>query len=292
MRYLYYPGCSLKGTGRAYEESMLAVFQALDVLVEELPDWNCCGATAYMAVDELKAFALAARNLALAERMDTDTPPADLIAPCNACYLVLNKAQRYITENESIGNKIHTALAAGDMTYSGGVHVRHPLDILLHDIGVERIKTAVKKPLEGMRVACYYGCQIVRPYATFDDQYNPTSMNQLMWALGAETVDWPLKTRCCGGSLTGTIEELGHRLSFILVKEAINRGANIIATSCPLCHFNLECYQKQWQTRYHDDAHMAVAYFTQIMGMAFGIEEKRLGMRRLFVPPAYIAAVS
>jgi len=124
----------------------------------------------------------------------------------------------------------------------------------------------------------------VRPYAEFDNQDEPTTMDRLMKALGAEVVDWPLKTRCCGGSLTGTVSEVGQRLSFLLLKEAAKRGCDVIATACPLCQFNLECYQSTMNRRYNDSVNVPVAYFTQLMGMAFGLENKKLGLQRLFVP--------
>lgn len=282
MNYLYYPGCSLKSTGKAYEESLLAVVNALGIELKELEDWNCCGATSYMSIDEKKAFALAARNLALAE--ETGTGEVQMMAPCAACYLVLNKTQHVLDETPELKSDIVNALQAAQLQYTGRVKVRHPLDIFVNDFGLDALKAKVKKPLQGMKVACYYGCQIVRPYATFDDQYRPLTMDRIMQALGAEVIDWPLKTRCCGGSLTGTIEEVGLRLNYILLREAKRRGADIVATACPLCQFNLECYQGKLSAQNHDQIEMPVAYFTQLMGLALGLSEKQLGLQRLFVP--------
>lgn len=286
MNYTYYPGCSLKGMGKAYDESLRAVFESLGLSLTELKDWNCCGATAYMSIDEMKAFALAARNLALAEKqVDADGGgEVELVAPCAACYLVLSKAQRYLGEYPEVGRKIRDALDAVNLRCENRVRVRHPLDVLVNDVGLERIRGLVKRPLDGLPVASYYGCQIVRPYATFDNQHEPTSMDRLMQAVGAEPVDWPLKTRCCGGSLTGTTEEVGLRLNYILLKEAKKRGASLIVTACPLCQFNLECYQDRIVRRFREDVSMPVAYFTQLMGYAIGIEPHKLGLQRLFVP--------
>jgi heterodisulfide reductase subunit B len=292
MNYLYFPGCSLKGSGRAYEESFLAVSKVMGIGISELEDWNCCGATAYMAVSERKSFALTARNLAIAEKHADRRGTVDMIAPCAACYLALTKTQKYLAEYEDISNKVHLALETAGLSYEGRVRIRHPLDVYLNDIGLEKIKSAVKRPLAGMKVACYYGCQIVRPFAVFDDKDNPTSMNKIMQALGAETISWPLKTRCCGGSLTGTIQEVGMRLSYIILREARRLGANVVATACPLCQFNLECYQKDMSKSYHDKIEMPVAYFTQLMGRAFGLRDKELGMQRIFVPPKPIQATA
>jgi heterodisulfide reductase subunit B len=162
--------------------------------------------------------------------------------------------------------------------------VRHPLDILVNDIGIERIAKAVVRPMKGMKVACYYGCQVVRPFETFDHAAYPTTMDRLVTALGATAIDWPMKARCCGGSLTGTIQEAGLRLNRALLKEAEKRGANIILTCCPLCQHNLECYQKRINRRFGESIHIPVAYFTQFIGLALGIPRKELGIQRLFIP--------
>lgn len=289
MNYLYYPGCSLKSTGKAYEESLLAVTAALGIGLTELDNWNCCGATSYMSIDEKKAFALAARNLALAE--ETGKGDIQLLAPCAACYLVLNKTQHMLDESPEIKRDIVNALNAAQLDYTGRVQVRHPLDVFVNDFGLDALKTKTTKPLKGMKIACYYGCQIVRPYATFDDQYAPITMDRILEAMGAEVIDWPLKTRCCGGSLTGTIEEVGLRLNYILLREAKRRGANVVATACPLCQFNLECYQDKLSKQNEDRIEMPVAYFTQLMGLGLGLSEQQLGLQRLFVPVKTAAAV-
>lgn len=290
MKYLYYPGCSLKCTNRAYEESVLAIFQALQTEVEELQDWNCCGATAYMSVDEMKSFALAARNLALAERQG-NPPTVELLAPCSGCYLVLSKTQHYLEEYSEVGRTIDQALQAAQLNYGRQVRVRHPLDVLVHEIGLSKVADKITRPLEGLKVACYYGCQIVRPYAAFDDQVNPRTMDDLMLTLGAKTVDWPLKTRCCGGSLMGTLPDVGIPLSYILLKEAQKRGADVVATACPLCQFNLECYQDRMSQQFKEKLELPIVYFTQLVGLALGIPERQLGLQRLLIPMPLVPAV-
>lgn len=285
MNYHYFPGCSLKGSGRSYEESVLSVFKTLGISVKELENWNCCGATSYMSVDENRAFALAARNLALTEEQHVgETGQPQLMAPCNACYLVLSKTQRNLQEYPVIAKKIGNALGAAQMHYSGSVQIRHPLDILVNDYGLEKVAEKVKKPLKGLKVACYYGCQIVRPFSTFDDQYNPTSMDRLITALGGEPIEWSLKTRCCGGSLTGTIREVGMRLSYVLLREAKKLGADIIITACPLCQFNLECFQGIMKKEFEEDVSIQVGYFTQLLGVALGLSDHDLGIQRNFMP--------
>jgi len=287
MKYLYYPGCSCSGktTGRAYAESLTAVLQDLNVTYEELEDWNCCGATMYMSVDEQQAFAMSARNLALAERQGENGAAAPtLTTPCAACYTILNKTQHYIDEYPKVGKKIHSALAAADLSYRGKVEVRHPLDIMVNDIGLEEIASRVKQPLKGVKVASYYGCLLVRPYATFDDQDNPTTMDRLMAALGAEPVDWSLKTRCCGASLSGTMADVAVRLGYILLSEARRCGADVVATACPFCQFNLECFQQPMIKDHKLAGEIPIAYFTQLTGIALGLPDKALGLHRLSVP--------
>jgi heterodisulfide reductase subunit B len=282
--YTYYPGCSLKGTGRAYEESFLAVCKVLDVAMEELKDWNCCGATAYMAVDETKALSLAARNLALAEQ-----EKRDIVAPCSGCYLVLEKSRRAVQDYKGPGDRVRSALKSVGLSYKGRINVRHPLDVFVNDIGLEAIREKIKKPLTGLKIAPYYGCQIVRPYSTFDDQIYPVTMDRLFETLGAEVVDYPLKTRCCGGSLTGTIPEVGQRLSVILLREARKKQADLMATCCPLCQFNLDSYQDEISARFGEST-MPVVYFTQLMGLAFGLSAEELGLKRNIVPATPVLA--
>lgn len=289
MKYLYFPGCSLKSTGKPYEESIKSVFRALDLEIEELTDWNCCGATAYMAVDELKSFSLCARNLALAAKQQGNGKdgPVQLIAPCSACYSLLLKSQHYIQENPEVRRVVKTALEevgydAGELHHK--IRIRHPLDVLANDIGAERIRARVKKPLQGLKVIPYYGCLLVRPYATFDDPYNPVSMDRLIQALGAEPVDWSLKTRCCGGTLSGTIQGVGLRLGYLLLKEACRKKGELLLTACPLCQFDLECFQDDMNTRFQHPVQLPVAYFSQLIGKAFALSDREVAAQRLFLP--------
>jgi len=287
MEYTYYPGCSLKGTGKHYEESILPVFKELCIELYELEDWNCCGATAYMSVDEMSAFALASRNLSIAEKAGRD-----IMAPCSACYLVLKKTKDYMKEYSEIGRKVHKALAAAGLQFNDTIDVKHPLQVLVGDFGLEAMGAKVKNKLDGYKVAPYYGCQIVRPYKDFDDSIYPTSMDRLLETLGAEVVDYHLKTRCCGGSLTGTIEEVGLRLNYILLNEAQKRGANCIATVCPLCQFNLECYQDKINSEYGSQISMPILYLPQLIGLALDIPREELGFNRSLVDLEPLLAIA
>jgi heterodisulfide reductase subunit B len=277
--YLYYPGCSLKGTGVQYEKSLLACMEALDIKVSELPDWNCCGATSYMAVNEKSAFGMAARNIAIAEREEKD-----VLAPCSACYMVLNKAVTYANEYPDLKCALQKAMNAVDMDFDGNrQEIIHPLHMLVYQYGLEKIEAQVKRPLKGMKIFPYYGCLIARPKAVYDDATYPVSMDMLMGTLGADVIDHTLKTRCCGGTITGTISEVGLRMVYILLKEAKKKGAEAIVTICPLCQFNLEAYQKKVEKVYKEKFDLPVLYFTQLLGVALGVEEKKLGFEHQII---------
>ncbi len=287
MSYAYYPGCSAKGTAKSYEESLFAVFKALGSDLDELDDWNCCGATAFPSLDRDKAFALAARNLALAEKEAPGDSVIDLVAPCAGCYRAFVKTQRAFDEDEAAKERANKALQAVGLRYQGRVRARHPLDVLVNDIGLERVAEAVTRPLKGVKVACYYGCLLVRPNALFDDQHNPTSMDRLMRAIGGEPIEWPLKTSCCGGScycggpLIGTMPDATLRLSYVLLREARKRGADIVVTVCSLCQFNLEAFQDRMSREFDDPFEMIVAFLPQVLGIALGQDERTLGIQRL-----------
>jgi heterodisulfide reductase subunit B len=276
--YVYYPGCSLKGSSRAYEESILPVFKEIGMPLQELEDWNCCGATAYFSVDDTMAAAVCGRNLALAEKVGKD-----IIAPCAGCYLTLKKSNIFLAGSQPKAAKILKDLKSVGCEYQGKVAVKHPLQVLSEDVGLPKIKESVRRPLKGLKVACYYGCQLVRPYTDFDDPDYPTKLDRLLEAVGAESVNYSAKTRCCGGSLTGTIEEVGLRLNYILLKEAKRKGADAIVTICPLCQFNLEITQAKAGRKYKDDVAMPILYFSQLLGLAMGIAKEDLGFSRSIV---------
>ncbi len=274
MTYQYFPGCSLRATGAAYEESLQELFRVLGIRLEELEDWNCCGATSYMAIDEGSAFVLSARNLSIAGKKETD-----LVAPCSACYMVLHKAQDYARHYPELGARVRAALAAAELPQINHVRVRHPLEVLYNDIGVAKIKALAKRKWRGGRVACYYGC-VVRPYGEVDRPHNPTRMDEMLQAAGVPTVEHALKTKCCGGSLTGTIHEVGVRLNYILLKEAARKGAECVVTICPLCQFNLDAYQAEIRKDTGEPINMPVLYFTQVLAWLLGGDPRKLGLKR------------
>lgn len=275
-RYLYYPGCSLKGTGIAYEESLLTTLRLLEIPVQELPDWNCCGATAYMSVSETSATLMAARNLALAWQ----TGSRDLLAPCNACYLALRKSQDLVAHHPQVARAVEQFLEQAGLPHLDSVRVRHPLEVLYTDVGIQRLRELTTRRVQGARMACYYGCQAVRPYGEVDDSHDPRRMDEILRAVGVDVVEYTLKTKCCGGSLTGTIHDVGVRLNYILLKEAIRQGAQAIVTICPLCQFNLDAYQAEIRKQTGEPIDMPVLYLTQVVGWALGGSFRELGLHR------------
>jgi heterodisulfide reductase subunit B len=278
MKYTYYPGCSVMATANLYQESIDAISPKIGIELEELDDWNCCGATAYMSVKELMSFAISARNLALAEPFHRD-----VVTPCSACYLVLNKTNQYFAEYPELRKKLGQALEAGGLSYSGNVKVRHLLDVIVNDVGPEKLSSLVTKKLGGLRVVPYYGCQIVRPEMGFDDPDDPQSMDRLIESLGAEVVPYPMKTKCCGASLMGTEEDLALRLCCELLRNAEEAEAHCMVTICPLCQMNLDVYQRKVNRLCGTKHKLPVLYFTQLIGIALDLDPKDLGLQKLAV---------
>jgi heterodisulfide reductase subunit B len=277
--YAYYPGCSLESTGRPYDLSIREVFNTLGMGLREIEDWNCCGATMYMSVDKIVGYAVSARNLALAQHMGLE-----ICAPCSSCYTILRKTNRHISWNVHSREIINAALKAANLEYTNPVEVRHPLDILVNDVGIEKIQEACQFQFQGLRVAPYYGCQIVRPVYHFDDLDEPMTMDHLFSAIGLNVVDYADKVRCCGGMLMTTYEEVALSLNNHLLKEAEINGAEVIATVCPLCQMNLEAYQEQINHRYNLKHRMPIVYFSQLLGLALGISPAKLGLDILMIP--------
>ncbi|MDW8129508.1 MAG: CoB--CoM heterodisulfide reductase iron-sulfur subunit B family protein [Bryobacterales bacterium] len=280
MEYLYYPGCSLEGAARPYDESLRAVFRALGLRLKELEDWNCCGATIYMSVDETTSLAVSARNLALAGR----DGGRDLVAPCSACYTVLLKTNRFLRESPELREKVGRLLREAGLSYGLDVRVRHPLDVLVNDVGIATIAAAATRRLEGLRFAPYYGCQIVRPERGFDHSEFPESLDELFRALGAEPVYYPVKTRCCGGMLMTTYPEVCLELVRELLACAVENGAACILSTCPLCQVNLEAYQNRVNKAFGASYAVPILFFTQLLGLALGCEERALGLQRNLIP--------
>jgi heterodisulfide reductase subunit B len=280
-RYAYYPGCSLTGTASEYDASVRLVLERLGVELAEIPGWTCCGASAAPAVSALLALALPARNLALAER---DLPGCDVLAPCSACYLNLLTARQEARRDHRLHARVQEALEGEHLPWANAAPVRHLLDVLANDIGPARIAAAAERPLAGLVLAPYYGCQTLRPYAAFDDPEHPTSMDAVLRAAGAEVLEWDKGARCCGASLSTTRRQAAlPRIAEILRAAA---GADAVVTVCPMCQMNLEAFQRQAGL----PGPVAVLYLSQVLGLAMGLDPGQVQLgRNLAVPPGFLA---
>jgi len=271
MEYIYYPGCSLEGTALEYDVSTRAAMGALGAELTELNDWTCCGASAADATSYLLSMVLAARNLALAEGMDVDV---DIMIPCSACYLNLRKVEDHVQQDGTLKGKINEALEEEGLAYNGDVKVRHLLDVMVNDVDPEAIAPLVKKNLDGLRVAIYYGCQALRPYATYDDHEQPRSLEPLIQALGADIHPWEMGAKCCGAALMTTKKDVAMELTGSLLKAA--QGAECIITVCPMCEMNLEAFQEAISKARGEDLAIPVLYLPQLIGLALGLSKNEL----------------
>ncbi|MGD8624395.1 MAG: CoB--CoM heterodisulfide reductase iron-sulfur subunit B family protein [Anaerolineae bacterium] len=277
LRYAYYPGCSQEASAEEYNESLKAVARHLERMdLVEMDDWNCCGATPAATVHPLLPHALAARNLAIAEEMGME-----LVAPCAACYKNMNKASHALDDDPDLLAQINATLDGHQLGQPP--RVRHPLDVVVNDVGVENIP--VEKPLRGLKVASYYGCLITRPEGGFDDPEYPQSMDRLMEALGAEAVDWAYKTKCCGGAIYMTTEDVSFSMSADILAHAKAAGANAIAAGCPFCQLLLDLYQDKLEAIRDTTFDIPIFFFSQLMGLAMGLDRDELGLDKLVVSP-------
>jgi heterodisulfide reductase subunit B len=245
---------------------------------QETRDWNCCGATTYFYIDELLAYTLCARNLAIAEKTGLD-----VVAPCSACYKNMYFTSAALKKDVDLAEHVNFALEEDDLQYNGKVNIKHLIEVFSQDISPEELKSKVTNPLEGVRVAPYYGCQIVRPQKEKEDVEQPQFFENILTSIGATPVNFPLKMRCCGGSLIISSRTAALSMVRNLLQCAVDSQANVIATACPMCQVNLECYQQQVNTEFGTNFSFPVMYFTQLIGIALGIPGKKLGIGKEFI---------
>lgn len=276
MKLAYYPGCSLHSSSKEYSDSFVAVCKKLGIELEEIPDWVCCGASSAHSVSHLLSLALPAHTLVQAEKMGLD-----MVAPCAACYQRAKFAEYEMLNNPEMKAKIEQVI---EMEYKGKSRVLSVLEVLSM-IEEDKIKAAVTRPLTGVKVACYYGCVLVRPphICNVDDPENPTKMDRIVALLGGEPVDWPYKTECCGASHIFTMKDACLKLGRDILQVAKDAGADIIAVACPLCHVNLDMRQTQINKKFGTSFNIPVVYITELMADAMGIDTSNM-FRRHFVP--------
>jgi len=280
MKFGYYPGCTLLGTAREFEESLFAIAKRIGLELEAIPDWNCCGATAAHNLSHLLSIALPARNLALAEKSGME----EILVPCSACYSRLAVARFELLENESLRKEVSELI---EMDYQGTARVLNIIEGLNKVFG-DSGEIKIVKPFEH-KVACYYGCLLVRPpkVVKFDRPEDPQSMDELMKKIGATPIDWAFKVECCGAGFSVSRTDLVAKLSGRIIEDATKRGADAIIVACPMCHSNLDMRRGDIEKALGKKYSVPVIYLTQAIGLALGIDEKELGLHRHLVPVVF-----
>ena len=276
MKYTFFPGCSLEATAKDFQTSTLAMAGKVGLELAELEDWICCGSTAAHSSDPLLADALPAQNLRAAKGQT-------VAVACAACYSRLKMANHHIASDAAVRAKVATVVG-GD--YDGLTPVRHLLEILSEDLG-PAVAKAIRRPLTGLKVACYYGCLLSRPpeVTQFDDAENPTVMDRLLQTAGATPVDWPHKTECCGASFSITDSSIVVELTNRVLGMAQAAGVDCVATACPLCQLNLDMRQRDVELKYGRRYNLPIFYFTQLLGLAMGCSASDVSLSSLIVDP-------
>jgi len=284
MEIPYYPGCTLNTKGKGFDNSARASARELGLELVELAEWNCCGATFPLLVDNMLDLAGPAQVLISARQAGER-----LAVACSTCYNVLRRTNKVIREDEDSREKLNFFLEAD---YSGDLEVLDLLQIVRDEIGFDKVKEAVTKPLAGLKVAAYYGCMILRPPAevAYDDPENPRVLDNLMTALGAEAVDYSHRGECCGAYLAVKSAEVTAEMSYTILSSAQRSGAELVVTNCPLCQFNLDRRQKAMGTRHAGFQPIPVLYFTQLLGIALGLDSSGFELDRHYVDPRPVLA--
>lgn len=277
MRVSYFPGCTLNTTGKGFDRAVRAASAAVGLELAELQEWNCCGATYPLIIDNMLELAAPAHVLVSARGEGSI-----LTTACTTCYNVLKRTNRFIREHPDERDRLNTFVEA---EYSGEVEVKDILHLLRDDIGFAAIQAAVQKPLAGLRVAAYYGCMVLRPPAevAYDDPDSPRSLDDLMVALGATPVEYPHKNECCGAYLAVSAPDVTREMVYTILRSAGAAGADAVVTNCPLCQFNLDRQQSTMHQYHAGYQARPVFYFSQLMGIALGLDPSEYGWERHYI---------
>ncbi|RMG28970.1 MAG: heterodisulfide reductase [Gammaproteobacteria bacterium] len=284
--YSFYPGCSSQKAASAsnYQVSVNAMCEVLDIELNEIPDWNCCSASiGYAGGGELPRLALSARNMALSEQAH---PDQDIVATCAACWLATRETQERLHADEELMKETNEALAAAGLKVQANKKVRHMVEVLIEDFGYEELGRHVKKPLEGMKIAGYVGCQTNRPFGIAGESFeNPKYLDKMIETVGAEPVeDYEKKVSCCGGALAFSEPDKSQALIKDIIEAAYDGGAEMIVTPCPVCQMNVEVYQDQINRKFGTHFKMPVVYYSQLLAVAYGKSAKEAGLDGQVVP--------
>jgi heterodisulfide reductase subunit B2 len=277
MKLAVYPGCSLNGSAREYYESVSMVLEKLNIEYSEVPDWNCCGATAAHNLNKDLSVVLPSKIIASAENNGNE----ELLVPCAACFNRLKSVQKKISEHPDIKEKVSAFL---EQKISATIRIRNIVEFISPKI-LQKKEEEIVKPFQ-KKVACYYGCLLVRPHEVveFDREEDPQFMEKIMVKIGAEPIDWAYKTECCGAGFTISNSEIVAKLSAKILEDAVDRGAEMLIVACPMCHANLDMRRPMIEKILKKEIKIPVLYITQAIGLALGIEAGKLGIRRHFVP--------
>lgn len=280
MRYGFFPGCTLESAAQELMISTQKVATALGVELIELDGWTCCGASHIQDISEDLSLSINARNIALGERLN-----APILTVCNTCTLMLRTAKQRIDEDATIKERVNEGLKEARMEYQGTSEVTHLLWMLIRGYGLDNLKAKVKRPLTGLRVANFYGCHIVRPpqIMGFENHLNPQSMEMVVAALGAESVDFDQRLACCGFHAVFPAEREVMKKTGVNCISARDSGADVMVTPCPLCQMQLDMYQPDAQKRFEESIRMPILHLPQLIGLALGFEPEELGIRRHIV---------
>jgi heterodisulfide reductase subunit B len=278
--YSFYPGCSSQKAASAsnYMTSVNSMCATLDIQLNEIPDWNCCSASiGYAGGGELPRLALSARNMAISEQAN---PGQDIVATCAACWLATKETQERLHQDEKLMAETNEALAQAGLKVKADQKVRHMVEVLIEDFGYEELGKHVKKPLDGVKIAGYVGCQTNRPFGIDGESYeNPKYLDKLVETMGATPVEnYDKKVSCCGGALAFSEPEKSQALIKDIIESAYDGGADMIVTPCPVCQMNVEVYQNHINQKYKTNFKMPVVYYSTLMSVAYGKSGKEAGL--------------
>jgi len=278
--YSFYPGCSSERNASAsnYMTSVESMCKTLDIKLNEIPDWNCCGASiGYAEGGELPRHVMNARNIALS---DQHHPGQDIVATCAACWLGARESQERITHSGELLADINSILSEAGLKYEGKQPIRHMVEVLIEDLGYDELAKPVKKPLEGIKIAGYVGCQTNRPFGVHGESFeNPKYLDKLVETVGATPLEkYEQKVTCCGGALAFSEPEKSQVQIKKIIESAYDHGADLIVTPCPVCQMNVEVYQDQINKKHGTKFKMPVTYYSQLMTVAYGGSAKEAGL--------------
>ncbi len=292
--YAFYPGCSstLRGSAANYLVSVNSMCDKLDVKMTPIPDWNCCGASiSYAGSSELARHVLSARNFALSEK---HLPGQDIVATCAACWLGGRETKEKLDASSQLMADTNEALKEAGLQYSGKTEIRHMVEVLIDDLGYEELAKPVVKPLDGVKVAGYVGCQTNRPFGIAGESFeNPLYLDKLVETMGGEALTkYEEKVSCCGGSLAFSEPEKAQKQIKNIVEAAYDQGADVICTPCPLCQANVEVYQSEINKKHGTKLNMPVVYYSQLLSVAYGGTLKEAGLDGHIIQPKKLQEIA